>query len=353
YDVAVTVALASPIGNWLTGGDHVKNALLLFPVLVYYLHQIIEVPWSLYHLSRSRRQSYPQSENASTQDRYASIASSELRVFELFYLALTVLSPFLGALLLRFTCDSLSGPATISWFSITLFVFATAIRPWNHLVSRLRRRVTDLHDLVHYPPSEVEKAQERLILLTEKVALLETQLKATQARLEAVSNEIYENVEETCEAMERGVRRQEKKSEAAKSAHEARLSRLEKDVELLLEKREIRADAVSPTLLSSLEEQLKVLKPYLTAGTPRATSPSRSRSCSKSGLCRSPPISLETIPERATFQPVVHAPSSPFRIPGLKLFLSIGDLVTLPLRYLIAYLVSGKVPSLRGSALFP
>ncbi|KAI6030021.1 hypothetical protein EDC04DRAFT_115255 [Pisolithus marmoratus] len=346
------IALASPIGNWLTGGNHVKNALLLF-LLVYYLHQIIEVPWSLYHLSRPRRRSYPQSEDASTQDRYASIASSELRVFELFYLALTVLSPFLGALLLRFTCDSLSGPATISWFSITLFVFATAIRPWNHLVSRLRRRVTDLHDLVHYPPSEMEKAQERLRLLTEKVALLETQLKATQTRLEAVSNEIYENVEETCEAMERGVRRQEKKSEAAKSAHEARLSRLEKDVELLLEKREIRADAVSPTLLSSLEEQLKALKPYLTAGNPRATSPSRSRSCSKSGLCRSPPISLETIPERATFQPAVHAPSSPFRIPGLKLFLSIGDLVTLPLRYLIAYLVSGKVPSLRGSALFP
>ncbi|KAI6030027.1 hypothetical protein EDC04DRAFT_3091843 [Pisolithus marmoratus] len=316
------IALASPIGNWLTGGDHVKNALLLF-LLVYYLHQIIEVPWSLYHLSRPRRRSYPQSEDASTQDRYASIASSELRVFELFYLALTVLSPFLpshsSSLLLRYDLGTIS-------FHV------------------LRRRVTDLHDLVHYPPSEVEKAQERLILLTEKVALLETQLKATQARLEA------RKLVKRWKGVYGGRR---KKSEAAKSAHEARLSRLEKDVELLLEKREIRADAVSPTLLSSLEEQLKAFKPYLTAGNQRATSPSRSRSCSKSGLCRSPPISLETIPERATFQPVVHAPSSPFRIPGLKLFLGIGDLVTLPLRYLIAYLVSGKVPSLRGSALFP
>ena len=41
FDLAVVVALVSPIGNWLTGGDHVKN-LLLIVLLIYYLHQIIE-----------------------------------------------------------------------------------------------------------------------------------------------------------------------------------------------------------------------------------------------------------------------------------------------------------------------
>lgn len=235
---------------------------------------------------------------------------------------------------------------------ITLFVLATGLRPWNHLVSRLRQRITDLHDLVHYPPSEMEKAQEHLKLLTEKVALLETQLRESQARVEAVSNEIYANVEETYEGMERGVRRQEKKLEAAKNAHETRLCRLEKDVESLLERREIRADPVSPTLLSSLEEQLKILKPYWAAGNTRPTSPSRLRSCQKSGLCRSPPISLETIPERAAFQPTIHVAPSPFHILGLKLFFGIGDLITLPLRYLIAYLLSGEVYSFRGSPPF-
>ncbi|KAI6143279.1 hypothetical protein BKA82DRAFT_4184642 [Pisolithus tinctorius] len=349
FDLAITVALVSPVGNWLTGGDHVKNVMLLL-LLVFYLHQIIEVPWNLYQLSRPRRRSYPSSEDASTEDRYTRIASSELRAFELFYLALTILSPCLGALLLRFICDSLS--ASISWFSITLFVLATGLRPWNHLVSRLRQRITDLHDLVHYPPSEMEKAQEHLKLLTEKVALLETQLRESQARVEAVSNEIYANVEETYEGMERGVRRQEKKLEAAKNAHETRLCRLEKDVESLLERREIRADPVSPTLLSSLEEQLKILKPYWAAGNTRPTSPSRLRSCQKSGLCRSPPISLETIPERAAFQPTIHVAPSPFHILGLKLFFGIGDLITLPLRYLIAYLLSGEVYSFRGSPPF-
>ncbi|KAJ7787548.1 hypothetical protein B0H14DRAFT_2952955, partial [Mycena olivaceomarginata] len=52
--VPVLLALAPPIGNWLTGGDHVKDLLLLL-LLVCYLHQIVEVPWSLYHAARPRR----------------------------------------------------------------------------------------------------------------------------------------------------------------------------------------------------------------------------------------------------------------------------------------------------------
>ena len=41
FDTAVLVALASCLGNFLTGGDHLKN-ILLAGLLVFYLHQIIE-----------------------------------------------------------------------------------------------------------------------------------------------------------------------------------------------------------------------------------------------------------------------------------------------------------------------
>jgi hypothetical protein len=41
FDLAVVVALVSPVGNWLTGGDHIKN-LLLIVLLILYLHQVIE-----------------------------------------------------------------------------------------------------------------------------------------------------------------------------------------------------------------------------------------------------------------------------------------------------------------------
>ena len=41
YDLSIVVALVSPIGNWLTGGDHVKNVLLML-LLIFYLHQVVE-----------------------------------------------------------------------------------------------------------------------------------------------------------------------------------------------------------------------------------------------------------------------------------------------------------------------
>lgn len=40
-DLSIVVALVSPIGNWLTGGDHMKNIFLII-LLIFYLHQIIE-----------------------------------------------------------------------------------------------------------------------------------------------------------------------------------------------------------------------------------------------------------------------------------------------------------------------
>lgn len=41
FDLSVVLALLSPIANWLTGSDYIKNILLLL-LLVFYLHQIIE-----------------------------------------------------------------------------------------------------------------------------------------------------------------------------------------------------------------------------------------------------------------------------------------------------------------------
>ena len=40
-DLSVVIALISPIGHWLTGGDHIKN-LFLIVLLIFYLHQLIQ-----------------------------------------------------------------------------------------------------------------------------------------------------------------------------------------------------------------------------------------------------------------------------------------------------------------------
>ena len=49
-DLSIIVAIVSPIGNWLTGGDYVKNILIII-LLIFYLHQVIE---SMYPFSVMR-----------------------------------------------------------------------------------------------------------------------------------------------------------------------------------------------------------------------------------------------------------------------------------------------------------
>jgi len=49
FDLAVMIALASPVGNWLTGGDHVKNLVLIL-LLIFYLHQLVEGGLPIFYL---------------------------------------------------------------------------------------------------------------------------------------------------------------------------------------------------------------------------------------------------------------------------------------------------------------
>lgn len=82
----------------------------------------------------------------------------ELRSLEIAYLFLTVISPFGGAILLRYVATSISGDQqTLSWFSTTLFVLATGIRPWSHLVERLKDRSQALNVLLEDMEEEDSK----------------------------------------------------------------------------------------------------------------------------------------------------------------------------------------------------
>ena len=50
YDLSIIIAIISPIGNMLTGGDHVTNILTLL-LLAYYLQQLVEGAQCLMALS--------------------------------------------------------------------------------------------------------------------------------------------------------------------------------------------------------------------------------------------------------------------------------------------------------------
>ena len=103
------------------------------------------VPWDLYRESIPRREV----DASSDLDELTYLAHTELKSYELMYLSFTVLSPFLGAMLLRSVAAAVSGdPNILSWFSTSLFVLATGIRPWSHLVERLRSRSLALNEIL-------------------------------------------------------------------------------------------------------------------------------------------------------------------------------------------------------------
>ena len=316
----------------------------------------ISVPWNLYLASRPRRalHAFPQ-KYSSTADKYHRAALSELHTLEIFYLTLSVLSPFLGATLLRTVVVSFAGPTTVSWFSLSLFVLATGMRPWKHAIQRLRERTTDLHTIIHYPPSDTQKME----ALINRVAQLEAELRSSRKQSESSNVDMMEHVGTAIELLERTTRRQEKKAEVSKAFVEGRLTKLEQSVEALLERMEIRADRPAlyrimdqiSTFISALIEHLSPILPTWIVVRYRGNVSRSPRSSPKMGRARTS-IKLETIPEVATFQPKCSTQSSRYLhiIPGLGLAIRIGDLATLPLRRIVAYLLAGQIYTPRTHA---
>ncbi|KAJ6617181.1 hypothetical protein B0H10DRAFT_2034435 [Mycena sp. CBHHK59/15] len=216
----VLAALAPPIGNWLTGGDHVKDLMLLL-LLVFYLHQVIEVPWALYHAARPHAPASPTASGAPT--RAAACAQSALRRLELALLLLCLLAPLLGAALLRaltsLTADPTAPP--ISWFSITLFVLLTALRPLRELVSLLSHHTSTLHAHVHAHTAPPEFAE----TLSARVAQLERAVQDAQRRAE----EAAAYVESAVAPLEHDVRRVERRVGKLRAGAKARGRRSQGD----------------------------------------------------------------------------------------------------------------------------
>ena len=180
----------------------------------------------------------PRPKNA--KDRMIQLAHSELQTHQGFYLLLTVISPLLGAMLLRYVLASVTGGDQLSWFSTTLFILATGMRPWSHLLDRLRKRTTDLHDAIHYPsPESAYVTSQKLQVTLSRVDTLERELHDIKSSLTSNSGieEVYDDLNGGLEEIEKVVRRNQRRADATKIAQEKRLASLEKSLAYLLEER--------------------------------------------------------------------------------------------------------------------
>ena len=188
------------------------------------------VPWQLYHASRRRRPIPGVPTPQPSEKRFSELASAELWRHEMSYLCLAALTPFLGVFFLRTVILTITGEDAVPWFSTTVFVLASSLRPWSHIISRLRHRVRDLHEAIHYPSPESQLiADSRIRALLDHVEKLEQELgrvKRTMAlghSVKAAHDEIFDALED----MERSVKKQDRKAETNRTLTETRLAEVE------------------------------------------------------------------------------------------------------------------------------
>lgn len=198
------------------------------------------VPWELYHAARQRRThpsfrslNLPEHEEEAAIRIQMKLAAAELQRHELAYLLISMITPFAGAALLRSVLGLVNGVDSISWFSTTLFVLAAGVRPWGHLISRLRDHTTSLHDSIHYPSPDTQFiAASRLQAVADRVSKLEQELSTMKPliAMRAHVEEVHDDLSSALQDTERAIRKQERRSESIRVSYDTRLATLEKAV---------------------------------------------------------------------------------------------------------------------------
>jgi hypothetical protein len=177
------------------------------------------------------------------------LAEAELQRHEFAYLLVSMITPFAGAALLRTVLGLVNGVDSISWFSTTLFVLAAGVRPWGHLISRLREHTTSLHDTIHYPSPDTQFiATSRLQAVVDRVNSLEQELSAIKRGMatRAYVEEIHDDLSSALQSTERAIRKLERKSESVRISYDTRFAALEKAVARIERARGERARGIFP-----------------------------------------------------------------------------------------------------------
>ena len=172
-------------------------------------------------------------------------ASVELRMHELIALGLCFLGPVIGAFLLHTIRDQLSRPSEglVSNYNLTIFLLASELRPFIHLIKMIQGRTLHLQRIVTVTPvaEETKLDPSKVLDLTKRLEELEAHVAEQadtaqkQAALEnstaktaaQVTTDVRKGVQPELDALNRAVRRYEKRTTVASIQTDARLHELE------------------------------------------------------------------------------------------------------------------------------
>lgn len=166
-------------------------------------------------------------------------AVSQLRTHEIFALLSTFLFPAFAAYLLHVIRGQLSRPSTglVSDYNLTIFLLAAEIRPFRHLIRLVTNRTVHLQRMVNPElsgrPTMAQNTDMALRIehleakLSEQLSSPLTPLSAAKDDLTALSTDLKKRYEPRIDALERALRRYEKRVTTLTILTEQRLQNLQ------------------------------------------------------------------------------------------------------------------------------
>ncbi|KAL8749584.1 MAG: hypothetical protein Q9199_007596 [Rusavskia elegans] len=276
HSMPLALALLPAVGGVLfQNGSAIVTDITLLGLAVVFLNWAVRVPWEWYHSAQSahnqdfmpyRRgwsddtiieeeaeeepdhqtldteptgQSNGIEANESSETKQRLDAAAELRIHELLALLACFLAPLLGGWLLHAIRSQLSRPSEglVSNYNISLFLLASEVRPLSHLIKIIQARTLYLqrtagagvHDQTNLDaPTAAEMAQ-RIDELEAYIAKPPTGKAVPGANrdVDQIKSEVRSSLQPDLDALNRAVRRYEKRMVALTMQTESRLQELE------------------------------------------------------------------------------------------------------------------------------
>lgn len=182
---------------------------------------------------------FPKTKNGRSLSQSSS--ASELRLHELIALSTCIVSPVIGAWLLHTIRSQLSRPSEglVSNYNLTIFLLAAELRPLAHLIRLVQARTlylqrslnpSPIERAIGYDPQKLQDLSARLDDLEAHIASAATPLaknSLSPATTTQVTAQVRKSLQPDIEALNRAVRRYEKRATLLSMQTESRLQDLE------------------------------------------------------------------------------------------------------------------------------
>jgi len=226
-------------GLFFTGGHFLLTDVLLLGLASLYLHYLVRFPWEWYKSAQTRVIELDEAsrngqgsgvvdeDDAETKGK-RQLARKGLERDEILGLLCCFVGPIVGGVLLAYLRSSLSRPSEglVSTFNITLFVMAAELRPASQVIHLIRQRSWRLQEVVHSPPSG--RLERMVTRMDELEALMQTVIQEVDSvRERDLVSEVRWNINPDLEALNRAVRRYEKREALSTTSTAMKLRNLE------------------------------------------------------------------------------------------------------------------------------